>query len=215
MRNFMAIGLCSMALLLGSSTEPSECGPVPSLTERTLELKGAPVAYVDRVEARSNAQQAGLSPGDLILAFNGQDMRAFSGFESYLAELRLAALSDKVVIDILKYMAASDSYRPSVAILTLAGSKERFSGFSSHFAYIITAVTPGGLADRLGARPGDFVEKAGGQRVGNLKGPRELDSIVSEATMKPEGELQLSWSRWRPMNDGTIRGEIREARIGP
>jgi predicted metalloprotease with PDZ domain len=215
MRIFMAMGLCSLCLFLDQSAAQSECRPAPPSTERSLELKGAPVAYVDRVEPRSSAEKAGLSPGDLILGFNSQDLRAFSGYESCMAELRLAAISDKVVIDILKYMEFSDSYRPSVVILTLAGSNERYAGFSSHFAYVITAITTGGLADRLGARPGDFLEKAGGLRIGTLRGPVELDQIVSDATVKSRGKVELSLSRWHPMKDGTIRGETREVEIAP
>jgi C-terminal processing protease CtpA/Prc len=210
-----AIAICASVLLVGNVAGQSECRQGPPSIEETLELRGVPVAYVDRVEPNSSAERAGLSPGDLVVGFNGQDMRSFPGFESYLAELRLAAITDKAVIDILKYEPSSESYVPAAVTVILVGTKERYVGFNSHFAYFIRAVTAGGLAERMGARPGDFLEKVSGQRVGNLRAPLDLDLIASEAARKSEGKLELSLSRWRPMKDGTIHGETREVKRQP
>ncbi len=186
----------------GSATAQPQCAEAPKKFEDVIGLRGSPVIFVEKVVPLSAAETAGISRFDLIVAFNGQNMRQFPTTENFLAELRIAAITDRAEIEILKYDQQSGSYSPSRVSVTLAESTERYIGLRSRFGYLVLEVSDGAVADKMGVKPGYFIHDVNGERVSELRGPQDLDKMFQDIASGPSHQFTLSLARWTPAEGG-------------
>ena len=188
----------------------AQCSQAPKKVEEVLEVRGMPVMFVENVVPGSVAAAAGVSRFDLIVGFNGQDMRRFPTAESFLAELRIAAITDRADMEVLKYDASTGTHSPSRIMVTLAGSTEHYLGLRSSFAYVVAEVAGGGMAEKMGLTPGDFIEEVDGKQVANLRGPHDLDITFQDIAARPGKQFTLTSARWTPTEDGGRKGKTRK-----
>jgi Do/DeqQ family serine protease len=153
-------------------------GITPALAD-SMGLSGTTGALVGDVEGGSPASKAGLEPGDVIVALNGESVK-----DSHVLRNEIAALQpgtevkitvrrdgkDEIVTATLAELdgaAASarggeggdreGTFGLGVEPLTSARARELGVGASS--GLVITSVTPGGRAAEAGLQPGDVIEQ--------------------------------------------------------
>jgi S1-C subfamily serine protease len=204
--NLLCIAVLSSSLLLAAErtgAPPREMGDV-------LGIRGAAVAHINQVEPGSVAESLGLSPGDLIVAFNGHSLKEFSDLGSFLGELRLAASTDKAVLDILKHDARTDSYTAQQVVAVLRGKSDDpvqgRLGVMCGFSYIVLDVAATGPGHRMGVKPGEFIEEINGQRVGQLQSTADLDRLIQEISMSSPREIALVLMHWQYPENGKMVG---------
>jgi serine protease DegQ len=144
---------------------------------KAFALKNQYGAVVSRVEAGSAAEKAGLEPGDIILAINGQEMKG--GSRQIRNAIGLLQIGDTAQIDILrgdehKSLSANigKPKRPQLAgeklHPTLAGAilgtptKDQVEGV------LLEKIDPSSPAWKSGLRAGDIIVSANRYRVRNL-----------------------------------------------
>jgi S1-C subfamily serine protease len=181
---------------------PREMGDV-------LGIRGAAVAHINQVEPGSVAENLGLSPGDLIVAFNDHPLKEFSDLGSFLAELRLAASTDKAGVDILKHDARTDSYTAQQIVAVLRGKTDdpvqSRLGIMCGFSYAVLDVAATGPGHRMGVKPGEFIEEINGHRVGQLQNAADLDRLVQTISMSSPRKISLVLMHWQyPENGKTV-----------
>lgn len=212
MKRLSSCLLISTALVafFSYTVSPSQCTDAPPRLGDVLGLRGVPVMFVDRVVSGSAAESVGLDRGDLIVAFNNQDMRQYPDHSSFLAELRIAAIRDVAVLDILKPNDEFTSYVPSEVTVSIAGTTETYLGLRLHFAYIVREVTTGGLAEQMGITPGDFIDEIDGKDVASLTaGPHGLDRILQDIASRDDPQVVLSLARWERLGSEHFRAAKR------
>ena len=152
------------------------------------------------------------------MGFNGDGMRAFGEWRTFVSELREAALVDQATLDVLKYDPVNESHSTSSTKISVvlprhpgARRQDRI-GFASSFSYFVLDVIKGGPAEKMGVTPGDFIESLDGKHVGNLRGPMDMDLLVEEVASRAEPVITLTLARWRPLEEGKTSGKIREVK---
>ena len=158
--------------LLGVSTQDL----TPELV-KAFNLKGQYGAVVSHIDNGSAAEKAGIEPGDIILAVNGQEIR--NGSSQIRTLIGLMQIGDTANIDILR----GDEVKTVQA--TIGKPKNSpFNGEKLHSALsgatlgtpargqaegvLIEKVEPKSPAWKTGLRPGDLIVTANRYRVKNL-----------------------------------------------
>ncbi|ODS61814.1 MAG: heat-shock protein [Arenimonas sp. SCN 70-307] len=152
-------------------------------------------AVVTRVYRGSPAETAGVRPGDLVVAINGervdgaQALRNAEGLLPVDRQVRLDLLRDErrlSVQAVLKARATEVEGRTLDARLagaTLAELPERFRQ-RGWFGVVASKVEPGSRADRSGLRAGDYIRGVNRRRVDDLQA---FQDVMAE----PPRNLQL------------------------
>ena len=158
--------------LLGITTQDL----TPELV-KAFSLKGQHGAVVSRVEAGSPAEKAGLEPGDIILAVNGDEIK--NGSSQIRTLIGLLQIGDSVTVDILRgedkktlqatigkpkrVEISGEQFHPSLTGSTLAATqKNQVEGV------LIEKVEPKSPSWNSGLRAGDIIVSANRYRVKNL-----------------------------------------------
>lgn len=177
--------------LLGVTTQDL----TPELVN-AFSLKSRQGALVSRVEAGSPAEKAGLEPGDIILAINGDEVK--SGGGQIRNTIGLLQVGDVAQLDILrgeehKTLQAvignpqreelgGDHLHPALRGAVLAATpKDQLEGV------LIEKIDQNSPAWRTGLRPGDIIVSANRYRVRNLD---EIKRVV-----KPNAPLLINLQR--------------------
>jgi serine protease Do len=174
-----------------------------------LGLKTRSGALVRRVLADSAASKAGLEPGDVIIAFGGKPVQARDELIQMVLNtkpgttvpLRIVRNREErslsITVDELDLDTESRTERAARPDADPAPETSSGFGFTlqnvtadiarqlnlrDRRGAVVTAVEPGGPAERLLA-PGDLIVRVGGQRVENrAEAQRELDKVQSGGT---------------------------------
>jgi S1-C subfamily serine protease len=204
MRTARCFLLTSILCIAWVPATAQETKPPQDVFESSLGVRGQWVAQIAAVQEGSVAQQLGLTPGNLIVGFNGQVIREFGSFRDFLAKMREAALRDKAVMDVLKCGPLSDSYHSESIVATLTptdNSSSRLLGFKSTLAFLVQDVLPGSPAQRMGISRGEFIDQINGQVIGNMDGPVAVDSLLEQISATPTREILLTLIQWRSVGD--------------
>ncbi len=152
---------------------------------KAFDLKSQHGAVVSRVEAGSPAEKAGLEPGDIILAFNGQDVK--SGSSQIRNAVGLLQIGDTATLDVLRGeerktlqatigkpkrpQLAGDKLHPTLSGATLGVTpKDQVEGV------LIEQVEQNSKAWKTGLRAGDVIVTANRYRIKNLD---EIKQVVN------------------------------------
>ena len=177
--------------LLGVSTQDL----TPELI-KAFNLKGQYGAVVSRIDSGSPAEKAGIEPGDIILAVNGQEIR--NGTSQIRTQIGLLQIGDSVNIDIMRGderktvtatigkpkrpQISGDKLHPTLNGAILGGTtKEQVEGV------LIEKVEPNSKLWKTGLRAGDIIVNANRYRVKNLD---ELKQVVN-----PQAPLLINLQR--------------------
>ena len=169
--------------LLGVTTQDL----TPELV-KAFNLKSQFGAAVSRVEAGSPAEKAGLEPGDVIVAVNGQEIK--NGSSQIRTAIGLLQIGDTADITVMRGderltlqatigkpkrpEIAGDKLHPALKGSTLAAtSKGQIEGV------LLDKLEPGSYAYRTGLRAGDIIVSANRYRVRNLE---ELKQVSNPQT---------------------------------
>jgi S1-C subfamily serine protease len=120
LRRFAARFLFTSLFLAAGVSAAEMSGGVADL----LGIRGTAVAHIVRVDPGSVAESLSLSQGDLILAFNGRPLKEFSDIVSFATEMRVAAMTQKAVLEILKHDPRADSYTDQQVVAVLRESRD-------------------------------------------------------------------------------------------
>lgn len=165
--------------LLGVTTQDL----TPELV-RAFNLKSQHGAAVSRVEAGSPAEKAGIEPGDVIVAVNGQSIR--NGSSQIRTVIGLLQVGDTANIEVMRGdqrlnlqavigkpkrpELAGEKLHPRLKGVTLgATSKDQIEGI------LLDKIETNAYAWKIGLRPGDIIVSANRFRVRNLD---ELKQVV-------------------------------------
>jgi serine protease Do/serine protease DegQ len=177
--------------LLGVSTQDL----TPELI-KAFNLKGQYGAVVSRIDSGSPAEKAGIEPGDIILAVNGQEIR--NGTSQIRTQIGLLQIGDSVNLDIMRGderktvtatigkpkrpQISGDKLHPTLNGAILGGTtKEQVEGV------LIEKVEPTSKLWKTGLRAGDIIVNANRYRVKNLD---ELKQVVN-----PQAPLLINLQR--------------------
>jgi len=165
---------------------------------QVIGLKAAKGALISEVTADSPAARAGLHQGDVILAYNGTDLKAMRDLPRLVANTRSGKTSqieiwrngkkksESVTIGTLKPQvvasigngdtrpgsAASKALGADLAALD-DGSKARLNLPEDTKGVVIAQINPEGRAAAAGLQPGDVIEKVGSTAVA---APADVDA---------------------------------------
>jgi S1-C subfamily serine protease len=187
----------------------------PDRIEEILGLRGIPVTHILRVPEHSILDEMRLRKGDLILALNGKNMNEYRGFRNFITEMRRDCVAGVAVLDVFRFEPRDGSYfldRVAAEIGPEDQDLERYAGFTSTFNFIVVEVVPDSPADRMGIRPGDFIQEINGSQVPNLAGPTAIESLVERIAAESNAEIELKFGRWEYLDDGRMRGRFQRAR---
>lgn len=166
--------------LLGVTTQDL----TPELV-KAFSLKGHNGAVISRVEAGSPADKAGLEPGDIIVAINGQDIK--NGSSQIRTAVGLLQVGDTANIDVMRgeekisvkatigkpkrAQLAGDKLHPLLNGATLsATTKDQVEGI------LLEKIDVNSYPWKAGLRPGDIIVTANRFRVRTLE---ELKQVVN------------------------------------
>ena len=165
--------------LLGVTTQDL----TPELV-KAFALKSQHGAVVSRVDAGSPAEKAGLEPGDIIVAVNGQEIK--NGSSQIRTAIGLLQIGDTANIEIMR-----GDERKTVQATIGKPKRPQLDGDKLHPALngAVLGVTPKGQAEgvliekvetnskawKTGLRPGDIIVTANRYRVHNLD---EIKQVV-------------------------------------
>jgi len=176
--------------------------------EDLLGVRGIAAIQIGRVEPGMPAEAAGLRTTDIIVTFNGEGMRAFTHYRSFLEAMRQAAFRGGATLNILRYDSRSNQYVERQISLHLdtepIDGDRLYLGLAVEPVYYVTGITDGSAAQRLGLTPGDFIGEVNGQ---DFNSPGDLDRIVSMAADSAGRQISLWVARWRPIENGKVRAE--------
>ncbi|PPD22913.1 MAG: serine endoprotease DegQ [Methylomonas sp.] len=164
--------------LLGVTTQDL----TPELV-KAFSLKGRQGAVVSRVESGSEAEKAGLEPGDIIVAVNGQDIRG--GSNQIRTMIGLMQIGDTASIEILRgderktvQATIGKPKRPQLAgeqlHPLLKGVNLGVAGRGQVEGVVMETIDNRSHAWRVGLRPGDVILSANRFRVRNLDELRQV-----------------------------------------
>ncbi len=163
---------------------------------KAFNLKGQYGAVVSRIDSGSPAEKAGIEPGDIILAVNGQEIR--NGTSQIRTQIGLLQIGDSVNLEIMRgderktvtatigkpkrLQISGDKLHPTLhgAILG-ATTKEQVEGV------LIEKVEPNSKLWKTGLRAGDIIVNANRYRVKNLD---ELKQVAN-----PQAPLLINLQR--------------------
>jgi S1-C subfamily serine protease len=172
--------------------------------ESRLGIRGQWVAQIAEVQEGSDAQQLGLTPGDLVVGFNGQVIHQFGSFRDFLTKMKEAALRDKAVMNVMKFESQTDSYRSASIVATLKPSENsspQLFGFKSTLAFLVQDVLPGSPAHQMEVNRGEFIDQINGQVIGNMDGPTAVDSLMEQIAATPKREILLTLVQWHSVGN--------------
>ena len=166
--------------LLGVSTQDL----TPELI-KAFSLKGQYGAVVSRVDSGSPAEKAGIEPGDIIVAVNGQEIR--NGTSQIKTAIGLLQIGDTVSIDILRgeerktvqavigkpkhIQLSGEKLHPALSGASLSEtSKQQSEGV------LLEKVEPNSVIWKHGLRTGDIITTANRYRIKNIE---ELKQVVN------------------------------------
>jgi serine protease DegQ len=152
---------------------------------KAFNLKSQYGAAVSRIEAGSPAEKAGIEPGDIIVAVNGQEIK--NGSSQIRTAIGLLQIGDTVDLEIMrgeerKTLQATigkpkrpqlmgDALHPTLKGATLSPTtKEQIEGI------LLEKIETNSYAWKTGLRPGDIIVSANRYRVKNLD---ELKQVVN------------------------------------
>jgi serine protease Do/serine protease DegQ len=155
---------------------------------KAFNLKSQHGAAVSRVEAGSPAEKAGIAPGDIIVAVNGQAIK--NGSSQVRTAISLLQIGDTANLDVMRgderltlqatigkpkrSEIAGDTLHPTLKHTTLsATSQNQIEGV------LLEKIEPHSYAWKTGLRPGDIIISANRYRVRNLD---ELKQVVNPRT---------------------------------
>jgi serine protease Do/serine protease DegQ len=158
--------------LLGITTQDL----TPELV-KAFALKGQHGAVVSRVEAGSPAEKAGVEPGDIILAINGQEIK--NGSSQIRTLIGLQQIGDNTTLEILRgeehktlQATIGKPKRPQLAgeqvHPTLKGAVLGATPKDQVEGVLIEKIEPNSYAWQTGLRNGDIIVSANRYRVRNL-----------------------------------------------
>ncbi|QWF70335.1 DegQ family serine endoprotease [Methylomonas paludis] len=144
---------------------------------KAFALKSQHGAVVSRVESGSPAEKAGLEPGDIIQAINGEEIK--SGSSQIRTAIGMLQIGDTATLDILRgeehkslQATIGKPKRPEVAgekiHPTLSGAVLAPTTKDQVEGVLIEKIEPKSNAWQTGLRPGDIVVSANRYRVRNL-----------------------------------------------
>lgn len=177
--------------LLGVTTQDL----TPELV-KAFNLKGQHGAVVSRVDAGSPAEKAGIEPGDIIVAVNGQDIR--NGSSQIRTAISLLQVGDTADIDVMR----GDSRLSLQAVIgkpkrpeiegdkihpILKGVTLGVTGKGQIEGVLLEKIEPKSYAWKTGLRPGDIIVSANRYRVRNLD---EFKQVVN-----PQSALLINLQR--------------------
>jgi len=151
-------------------------------------LKSQHGAVVSRVESGSPAEKAGLEPGDIILAINGQDVK--SGSSQIRNTVGLLQIGDTANLEILRgeerktvQATIGKPQRPEIAggklHPTLSGAMLGATPKDQIEGVLIEKIEPNSYAWKTGLRGGDIIISANRYRVRNLE---EFKQVINPKT---------------------------------
>jgi serine protease DegQ len=163
---------------------------------KAFSLKSQHGAVVSRVETGSPAEKAGLEPGDVIVAINGEDVK--NGSSQIRTLIGLLQIGDTASIDIMRGEErktlqavigkpkrpelAGDSIHPTLSGVILGPTpKDQIEGV------LIQKLDPKSSAWQTGLRPGDIIISANRYRIKNLD---ELKQVAN-----PQAPLLINLQR--------------------
>lgn len=195
----LAMFLTAALTASAASTEKRlGCPDAPPLLDRILGIQATPGAFVLDIKPGSPAEKAGLARCDFIVSFNGYDLRHYSELQPFLYSLREAAMLSSANLEVWKYDAATESYRPYKTRLRLPARFGTLAGFDTTFQIMVLEVPEGSAAARAGIKPWDFIDEIDGEKVSNMRSIIEIDQKVSEAAAGDAG-VRLTLARWKPI----------------
>jgi S1-C subfamily serine protease len=193
-----------MTVALSAATSQSS----PRKVEDVLGIRGYTAILVGGVEPGLPAERSGLRTSDVIVRFNGKEMRAFSHYRSFLESMRQAAFPKGVSLDILRYDPATEKYDWRQIEIQLEAEPsdvhQIYFGIKATPTYFILEVLDGRPAKRLGLQSGDFVEEVNGE---GFAGPGDLDRLVAAIERSSDHHISLWVTRWIPVRNGTVGGK--------
>ncbi len=147
--------------------------------------KGALVADIDEA---GPAARAGIQKGDIILSFDGKDIKEMNELPLLVAQTAIGKkvevtiirggkkLNKKVTIEELKeaktYASADSGAEEGLGmeVSTLTAAMARAYNITDKTGVVVTQVAPGSPADEAGMREGDLILEVNRERVQNMEG---------------------------------------------
>jgi hypothetical protein len=190
--------------------QPPQCLPAPIPFEARLSVSAYPVLFVSDVFPGSVAASAGLRAGDVVLAVNGRFLRSFGTAPAFVAKIRERALFDRALLEV---QSALPDQRGGRSLQLLLGNPDGRLGFAWSQAFYVAGVPPGSLADALGIRAGDFIQRIGNETVAaNVESVAHFDALLDRWLSEPSGGLTIH--RLKTVEDGgRTTWEAREIAI--
>ncbi len=151
-------------------------------TARYFNLDRPRGLLVTDVAKGSAAEQAGLKPGDLLVAAGGTEL---DGKDQYLGVLRTWPVGETLPLSVrrgkeeIRLSAVPTAFSDKEAV-AVAGERWGMAVSFGKGGVTVSGVTPGSPAARLGLRPGDVLIQIGGEK---LPGQKEFTRAVYLARM--------------------------------
>ncbi|MGR8930658.1 MAG: DegQ family serine endoprotease [Gammaproteobacteria bacterium] len=163
---------------------------------KAFSLESQHGAAVSRVDVGSPAEKAGIEPGDIIVAVNGQEIR--NGSSQIRTLIGLMQIGDKADIDVIRngerlHLEATigKPVRPEIAgdkihpklkgVVVSTTTKNQVEGV------LLSKIDTGSYAWKAGLRPGDIIVSANRYRLRNID---ELKQVAN-----PRGPLLINLQR--------------------
>ena len=209
MKRLPALVLVALPVLAMNSPVFSgdSCRKAPEAFEKRLDAAAYPVLVVLDVIPGSIAHAAGLRAGDLITSVNGHGMRAYGDAAEFRAQIRERALWGVASLEVRSALEGEQAGRH--LFVHLPSPDDRI-GFASSQAFYVESVRPGGLAQAMGLRPGDFLHQLGsGERAADLDHIVEFDMLMDQWLAGP-ASTPLSVQRLKSAENGSNTWEQRQ-----
>ncbi len=159
--------------------------PITSDLARSLQLKEIAGALINDVQAKGPADRAGLQPGDVVVALNGQAVSDSNELRNRIAQLGPNAKADLTIVRngaTQKVTATLEALPSKSAAAAPAASREgeragglsvepltpqraKQMGLDDAAGLLVTGVDPDGPAADAGLQRGDVIQKVDGREV--------------------------------------------------
>jgi serine protease Do len=172
---------------------------------KTFNLPTTQGALVSDVTPNSPAEKAGMQRGDVIVGFEGKEIRDISHLRNTVAQTSVGKMvSIKVLRDgKLTELSVSIGEQPSdlfarggpgepakdfgMTLDTLTPELSKRFGYEGEMGVVVIDVEPGSAAERAGVQSGDLIKEVNRERVHNLQ---EYRTVISR-TQPDKGLLLL------------------------